>query len=78
MCLYGNEQPETQSSYNNYEICSFQVKVELFRNGELAVEIYFDGRGSTSSDWFTKNRLRSNSFIDLNQTSVFHIFSMDG
>ncbi|XP_076108144.1 uncharacterized protein LOC143076301 [Mytilus galloprovincialis] len=55
-----------------------QVKVELFRNGEPTVEINFDGRGSTSSDWFTKNRLRSNSFIDMNQQSVFNIFSMDG
>ncbi|CAC5395483.1 unnamed protein product [Mytilus coruscus] len=34
-----------------------QVKVELFRNEQLAVEMFFDGRGSTSSNWFTKNRL---------------------
>ncbi|XP_052072846.1 uncharacterized protein LOC127710923 [Mytilus californianus] len=55
-----------------------QVKVELFRKGTLDVEIYFDGRGSTSSDWFTKERLRSNSFNDLNQMSAFNFFSVDG
>ncbi|CAC5404372.1 unnamed protein product [Mytilus coruscus] len=55
-----------------------QVKIELFKNGELAVEIYFDGRGSTNSDWFSKNRLRSNSYNDMTQLSTFNIFSMDG
>ncbi|XP_052075432.1 uncharacterized protein LOC127712867 [Mytilus californianus] len=54
------------------------VKVELFRKGTLDVEIYFDGRGSTSSDWFTKERLRSSSFNDLNQMSTFKFFSVDG
>ncbi|VDI02346.1 Hypothetical predicted protein [Mytilus galloprovincialis] len=55
-----------------------QVKVELFKNGELTVEIYFDGHGSTNSDWFSKDRLRSNSFNDLTQSSITNLFSMDG
>ncbi|XP_063447541.1 uncharacterized protein LOC134727082 [Mytilus trossulus] len=55
-----------------------QVKIELFKNGKLAVEIYFDGHSSTNSDWFSKDRLRSNSFNDLTQLSTTNIFSMDG
>ncbi|XP_071179142.1 uncharacterized protein [Mytilus edulis] len=55
-----------------------QVKVELFKNGKLAVDIYFDGRGSTNDNWFTKERLRSNSFNDLTQMSTFNFFAMDG
>ncbi|XP_071181292.1 uncharacterized protein [Mytilus edulis] len=55
-----------------------QVKVELFRNEQLAVEMFFDGRDSTSSNWFTKNRLRSNSFNDLTRMTTFNLFSMDG
>ncbi|XP_071179140.1 uncharacterized protein [Mytilus edulis] len=55
-----------------------EVKVELFRNEQLAVEMFFDGRGSTSSNWFTRKRLRSNSFNDLTQMSTFNFFSMNG
>ncbi|XP_076106139.1 uncharacterized protein LOC143074675 isoform X2 [Mytilus galloprovincialis] len=55
-----------------------QVKVELIRNEQLAVEMFFDGRGSTSSNWFTKNRLRYNSFNDLTRMSSFNFFSMNG
>ncbi|VDI43536.1 Hypothetical predicted protein [Mytilus galloprovincialis] len=55
-----------------------QVKVELFKNEQLAVEMYFDGRGSTSSNWFTRSRLRDNSFNDLTRMSTFNFFSMNG
>ncbi|CAC5395485.1 unnamed protein product [Mytilus coruscus] len=55
-----------------------QVKVELFRNEQLAVEMFFDGRGSTSSNWFTRNRLRYNSFNDLTRMSTLNFFSMNG
>ncbi|XP_071179143.1 uncharacterized protein [Mytilus edulis] len=55
-----------------------QVKIELLKNGKLAVEIYFDGRGSTSYNWFTRERMQSNSFNDLTQMSTFKYFSMDG
>ncbi|XP_076106159.1 uncharacterized protein LOC143074729 [Mytilus galloprovincialis] len=55
-----------------------QVKVELFSNGKLGVEIYFDGHLSTNSNWFSMERLCYSSFNDLTHTSISNIFSMDG
>ncbi|XP_071177312.1 uncharacterized protein [Mytilus edulis] len=55
-----------------------QVKVELFSNGKLGLQIYFDGYLSTSSNWFSMERLFNSSFNDLTKMSTSNFFSMDG
>ncbi|CAG2199098.1 unnamed protein product [Mytilus edulis] len=78
-CTNMNNQHIRSTMIDKWDVLPIdQVKVELFKNGELAVEIYFDGHGSTKSDWFSKDRLRSNSFNDLTQSSTTNFFSMDG
>ncbi|XP_071127409.1 uncharacterized protein [Mytilus edulis] len=75
-CTSGHLRSSIIDNWNGSSID--QVKVELFTNGKLDLGIYFDGNLSTSSNWFSKERILSSTFNDLTQSSTVNFFSLNG
>ncbi|XP_071133619.1 uncharacterized protein [Mytilus edulis] len=55
-----------------------QVRVDLYKDSQVDAMFLFDGKGSTSVSWFSKERLLQSSYQDLSRTATTNYFSMDG
>ncbi|VDI07952.1 Hypothetical predicted protein [Mytilus galloprovincialis] len=55
-----------------------QVRVDLYKDSQVDAMFLFDGKGSTSVSWFSKERLLQSSYQDLSRTATTNFFSMDG
>ncbi|KAK7503731.1 hypothetical protein BaRGS_00004854 [Batillaria attramentaria] len=53
------------------------VRVTLIENGHEMAFVEFNGRGSTSTDWFSENRVLNTSWTDL-RTQPHNFFSIAG
>ena len=58
-------------------ITFLQVKVQLRRNGDLVLEMSFDGEGTNKYSWFTPSRLTSSPFTGLQDVQL-NYFSITG
>jgi len=45
------------------------VKLELYKDGQHAAHVIFNGAGTTSTGWFAQDRIISSSWIDIKTTS---------
>ncbi|XP_061176389.1 uncharacterized protein LOC133185288 [Saccostrea echinata] len=55
-----------------------QVRFLVIINSEIKREIIFDGKNSTSTDWFSSRRILSSSWTDLTATQTYNLFSLQG
>ncbi|CAG2249738.1 unnamed protein product [Mytilus edulis] len=55
-----------------------QVRVDLYKDSQVDAMFLFDGKGSTSVSWFSKERLLQSSYQDLSRTATINYFSMEG
>ncbi|KAK7489927.1 hypothetical protein BaRGS_00018792 [Batillaria attramentaria] len=58
-------------------VCVVKVRLSLYENGVEKAYAEFDGKGSTFTSWFTKDRLLESSWADL-KTSPHRFFSIAG
>ncbi|XP_021365473.1 uncharacterized protein LOC110458195 isoform X2 [Mizuhopecten yessoensis] len=47
-----------------------KVRVELYKEGELVAHIVFNGKGSTSTSWFSQDQVLSSNWFDLKETNT--------
>ncbi|VDH95800.1 Hypothetical predicted protein [Mytilus galloprovincialis] len=55
-----------------------QVRVDLYKDSQVDAMFLFDGKGSTSVSWFSKEKLLQSTYQDLSRTATTNYFSMDG
>jgi hypothetical protein len=52
--------------------------VELYKGKHVDAAFVFDGKGSTSTSWFSKERLLQTTYNDLARTTPTNYFSIIG
>ncbi|CAC5380872.1 unnamed protein product [Mytilus coruscus] len=55
-----------------------QVRVDLYKDSQVDAMFLFDGKGSTSVRWFSKERLLQSTYQDLSRTATINVFYMEG
>ncbi|XP_071785298.1 uncharacterized protein [Asterias amurensis] len=75
----GNCRNETlYNAWENGQLNIKQVKLSLYDQTGVQVEVIFNGKDSDISNWFDKERLVSSPWSDLTTTSHTNYFSIDG
>lgn len=70
--------------YRNSEIDKWasmgveKVKFAFFEDGKEVAHVMFNGKGSDSNNWFSKERIESSSWCDLRPNSATNFFSIAG
>lgn len=55
-----------------------KVKLELYSEGNVVMQLVFNGEGSDSMDWFNNRRLMYSTYEDMHKNSVYNYFSIQG
>ncbi|XP_063403992.1 uncharacterized protein LOC134687544 [Mytilus trossulus] len=55
-----------------------QVRVDLYKDSQVDAMFLFDGKGSTSVSWFSKEKLLQSTYKDLSRTATINYFSIEG
>ncbi|XP_071785301.1 uncharacterized protein [Asterias amurensis] len=76
---YGNCRHEAlYNAWNNGQLNIKQVKLSLYNQDGIQVELVFNGTDSDILSWFTQERLLSSPWSDLTPTVTANYFSIDG
>ncbi|XP_033761060.1 uncharacterized protein LOC117342880 [Pecten maximus] len=55
-----------------------EVKLEMYKDGNMTVNIRFNGTGSTYTNWFDHNRLIDSGWSTMSKNRTFNFFSLRG
>lgn len=68
-----------RSPYIDYWDCLkiSKVKLELSIQGNMVGFVEFDGKDSSSSNWFHKDRILNSSWTDMHKSQTYNVFSID-
>ncbi|XP_033761059.1 uncharacterized protein LOC117342879 [Pecten maximus] len=55
-----------------------EVKLEMYEDGNMTVNIRFNGTGSNFTNWFDHNRLIDSGWSTMSQNRTFNFFSLQG
>lgn len=77
-CIRDHQRRSIIDHWNRREDLIDQVKVELYKGKHVDAAFVFDGNGSTSTSWFSKERLLQTTYNDLASTTLTNYFSIKG
>lgn len=77
-CIRDHQRRSIIDHWNWWEDLIDQVKVELYKGKHVDAAFVFDGKGSTSTSWFSKGRLLQTTYNDLSRTTITNYFSIKG